>query len=440
MEAWDDDATLHAYLTAMGLGTELGQMEREDMVRLAQSMRESESTSQMAPGEDSNAQPGPPSEPSASELALDMTMEPIEAVAEAAEVTYTDAQQDTIASFVAVTAIPIDQAGPFLGAMDWNLESAINMYLETGSIPQAPTRPYNTRSAGAGLGLSDEPELNVHGENIPIVLPPASPSPHIPTSHEGFGSEGQWPPPGMFGMGGSGSVGGSGYRGPQPGGGGRRGPHVDEYDEFGIRIADQVVNERLMDDGPMGSMGGMGMGGGGGRGRAQNNNHDDPLSRAESAGVVWTGLAPPAHLSHPCGWDLTRNHAKDEKKWILVNIQLHTNFDSHQLNNHTWCDETVVELLRGNFVFWQRGSTSPDAAIFMDTYHLKEENLPYIGIMDARTGAANLTVKGFMPPEVLSMTLLDFISANDPSASRAPRFKVERSSVLLDPLHITPTF
>ena len=47
--------------------------------------------------------------------------------------------------------------------------------------------------------------------------------------------------------------------------------------------------------------------------------------------------------------------AKDDKKWMLVNIQSHLEFSSQNMNRDTFVDETVIALLRTSFVFWQRG-------------------------------------------------------------------------------------
>jgi hypothetical protein len=48
--------------------------------------------------------------------------------------------------------------------------------------------------------------------------------------------------------------------------------------------------------------------------------------------------------------------AKDDKKWMLVNIQSHLEFSSQMMNRDTFVDETVITLLRTSFVFWQRGT------------------------------------------------------------------------------------
>lgn len=35
-------------------------------------------------------------------------------------------------------------------------------------------------------------------------------------------------------------------------------------------------------------------------------------------------------------------------------MQDHQEFASHRLNKDVWSNETILTLLRGNFIFWQR--------------------------------------------------------------------------------------
>lgn len=46
-------------------------------------------------------------------------------------------------------------------------------------------------------------------------------------------------------------------------------------------------------------------------------------------------------------------HAKNESKWLLVNIQDEIMFASHMLNRDTWSDDVVQNLVASGFVFWQ---------------------------------------------------------------------------------------
>jgi len=175
---------------------------------------------------------------------------------------------------------------------------------------------------------------------------------------------------------------------------------VDAYDEDGIRRPDEVRQSRLI----------------GGR-------VDDmtgALSRAEDESVSWL-FPPPNHLSFPGSFQEARLLGKEDKKWLLVNIQLHTDFTSQMLNRDTWTDEFIITLMRSNLVFWQRGHTSGDGQEYMRKYQLSEENLPRIAIVDPRTGAEILTILGFISPQELANAILEFLDSNSFDSTVAPR-------------------
>lgn len=45
--------------------------------------------------------------------------------------------------------------------------------------------------------------------------------------------------------------------------------------------------------------------------------------------------------------------AKQQKKWLLVNIQTEAEFDCHRLNRDVWKDEMVQNIIECNCIFWQ---------------------------------------------------------------------------------------
>jgi hypothetical protein len=86
-------------------------------------------------------------------------------------------------------------------------------------------------------------------------------------------------------------------------------------------------------------------------------------------------FSPPEHLIFKeGGFEGARNMAKDNKRWLLVNIQRDSEFSCHALNRDVWRDELVENLVREGFIFWQavsfrcRDRHSPTAAIL--TKHL----------------------------------------------------------------------
>ena len=59
----------------------------------------------------------------------------------------------------------------------------------------------------------------------------------------------------------------------------------------------------------------------------------------------------------------------------------------------------------------------------MRTHMIGENDLPHIAVIDSRTGARILTVKGFLSPGDLAMALLEFLDSNSFDDTRAPRIR-----------------
>lgn len=183
------------------------------------------------------------------------------------------------------------------------------------------------------------------------------------------------------------------------------------YDEHGIRRPDPVRVSRLIGD----------------------NVINTDFARADEPSVEWL-FPPPRHLSFPGNFQEARALAKQEKKWILVNIQSHEEFGSHQLNRDTWVDDTIQEILRENFVFWQRGHTSLDGKNYMTLYHVSGGELPHIGIIDPRTGSKISTIKGYMEPRILTQTLFEFFDENSLDSMKAGKHRIRTSESYHEPI------
>lgn len=88
---------------------------------------------------------------------------------------------------------------------------------------------------------------------------------------------------------------------------------------------------------------------------------DNSIPRAPSSGNGNSNLArladmfaPPDHLIFKeGGFEGARNMAKDNKRWLLVNLQRDSEFSCHALNRDVWRDELVENLIREGFIFWQ---------------------------------------------------------------------------------------
>lgn len=90
-------------------------------------------------------------------------------------------------------------------------------------------------------------------------------------------------------------------------------------------------------------------------------------------------------------WDEARTLGKEDKKWILVNLQDMSDFNCQALNRDVWKDQAIKELISENFVFLQYDKEHPDAEDFVSFYfhnreHENPDNYPHVSIIDPRTG------------------------------------------------------
>jgi hypothetical protein len=90
-------------------------------------------------------------------------------------------------------------------------------------------------------------------------------------------------------------------------------------------------------------------------------------------------------------WDEARALGKEDKKWILVNLQDMSDFNCQALNRDIWKDKAIVELVSENFIFLQYDKDYPDAEEYLTFYfpnrtHENPDNYPHVSIIDPRTG------------------------------------------------------
>ncbi|KAK0118888.1 hypothetical protein ONS96_011966 [Cadophora gregata f. sp. sojae] len=141
---------------------------------------------------------------------------------------------------------------------------------------------------------------------------------------------------------------------------------------------------------------------------------------------------PPFELMLQVPWDTARDKAKEDGKWILVNVQDPSFFDCQQLNRDIWKHEGIKELVKENFIFIQYLKDDPRGAQYVQYYFpLKDSDsaYPHIAIVDPRTGEQ---VKVWSGPPVppagdFLMQLVEFldrysldVTKKNPVAKRKP--------------------
>ncbi|KAF4982611.1 hypothetical protein FZEAL_1805 [Fusarium zealandicum] len=100
---------------------------------------------------------------------------------------------------------------------------------------------------------------------------------------------------------------------------------------------------------------------------------------------------PPYDLMARMSWDEARTLGKEDKKWIMVNLQDMNDFNCQALNRDIWKDAAVKDLVTENFIFLQYDKDFPDAEEFVTFYfpnqtHENPDNYPHVSIIDPRTG------------------------------------------------------
>ncbi len=133
---------------------------------------------------------------------------------------------------------------------------------------------------------------------------------------------------------------------------------------------------------------------------AQNVWDDDTPSRVENGeGSQQTMLQarlaelfrPPHDLMSHLPWDEARAEGREEKKWILANIQDISDFWCQVLNRDIWKDEAIRQIVREHFIFLQYQKDDPQASQYIQYYmpegrHENPDNYPHVAIIDPRTG------------------------------------------------------
>lgn len=112
-------------------------------------------------------------------------------------------------------------------------------------------------------------------------------------------------------------------------------------------------------------------------------------ARTSHAGKLAELFRPPTEIISHLTFEDARDEAKEEEKWILVNIQ-DESFSSQILNRDIWRDKEVQQSVRQNFIFLQMNRNGVDGRDYTRLYipnaDLMTSTFPHIAIIDPRTG------------------------------------------------------
>lgn len=93
---------------------------------------------------------------------------------------------------------------------------------------------------------------------------------------------------------------------------------------------------------------------------------------------------PPFDIMEKVSIDGAKTLGRQQKKWILVNIQDATEFRCQVLNRDFWSSKLVKDKVKENFVFLQFQHDSPNGEQYVNFYNVSQ--YPHIAILDPLTG------------------------------------------------------
>lgn len=93
---------------------------------------------------------------------------------------------------------------------------------------------------------------------------------------------------------------------------------------------------------------------------------------------------PPFDIITVALLDEAKALGKQEKKWILINIQDPLVFQSQVMNRDFWSNKQVKEVVKENFIFLQYQRDLVNGENYVNFYHIDE--CPHVAILDSWTG------------------------------------------------------
>ncbi|KAJ1980474.1 UBX domain protein Ubx2 [Dimargaris verticillata] len=136
----------------------------------------------------------------------------------------------------------------------------------------------------------------------------------------------------------------------------------------------------------------------------------DSASEAAKVNRLADLFRPPFDLIHSVDLDQGRKMAKEEQKWVLINIQKISEFACQLLNRDLWSDHTVKQAINESFIFLQYSSESTEGARYTQFYPLGR--YPHIAIIDPITGERVKQWDQVMSPAEFLQEVSDFLDSH----------------------------
>lgn len=123
---------------------------------------------------------------------------------------------------------------------------------------------------------------------------------------------------------------------------------------------------------------------------------------------------PPVDITFCGSFQAARDYAKEQNKWLIVNVQDMSDFNCQVLNRDIWSSDKLRAVIKKYFVFWQVAIDNTDGHRFQVFYGIQV--FPYVGVIDPRTGEEKLSYKtGFkLTHDEFMIKLKDYLVENTP--------------------------
>ncbi|CEG66739.1 hypothetical protein RMATCC62417_03265 [Rhizopus microsporus] len=140
---------------------------------------------------------------------------------------------------------------------------------------------------------------------------------------------------------------------------------------------------------------------------------------------------PPFDIMFRGSFEQARETAKENDKWIMVNIQNPSEFSCQVLNRDLWSDGFVKDIIRQWFIFLQFGHESPDGRRYCTYYSLRR--YPHIAIIDSRTGERVKVWEKSLSPTDFVMEVTEFLegcaAAEEKATMKRPKLTKETKNL-----------
>ncbi|KAI9311591.1 hypothetical protein BX666DRAFT_1996662 [Dichotomocladium elegans] len=134
---------------------------------------------------------------------------------------------------------------------------------------------------------------------------------------------------------------------------------------------------------------------------------------------------PPFDIMYKGGFEDARTTAREQSKWLLINIQDPGEFTCQILNRDLWSDTTIKEIIRESFIFLQYAKESAEGKRYLTYYPIQK--YPHIAAIDARTGERVHTWESVLTPSDFMMKVTEFLEQHSPeSAAQSSIIKKQR--------------